>query len=170
VWGLRILDAQLLKRREGPTSPLVQRDIDRLVGEGVINASSVRHAADAEGLWRLDAAYSLNGELADPILAAARSFHDFALELDYLREVVFALSSLGAIGIAGASAADASYGNELVDLGGMVDIAGDSSQENLTAQVATRFGELMHPDIALSDSEKVHLYVRELYRRLAAHD
>lgn len=170
VWGLRILDAQLLKRREGPTSPLVQKDIDWLVGEGVVNVSSVRHAADAEGLWRLDAAYSLNCELANPILAATQSFDDFALELDYLREVVFALSSLGAIGISSASAADASYGDDLVDLGGLVDIAGDNSEENPTVQIAIRFGELMQPDIALSDSEKIHLYVRELYRRLAADD
>jgi hypothetical protein len=170
VWGLRILDARLLKRREGPTSPLVQRDLDRLVGEGVVDVSSVRHSVDGEGLWRLDAAYSLNRTLADPILATADSFADFALELDYLREVVFALSSLGAVGIADASAADASYGDELVDHGGMVNIAGGSSGANPTTQVAIRFGELMQPDIALSDSEKVHLYVRELYRRLASHD
>jgi hypothetical protein len=168
VWGLRIIDAQLLKRREGPTSPLLQNDVDRLVGQGVVKASSVRHSEDAEGLWRLDADYALNRELAAPIIDAARSFQRFDLELDYLQEVVLALSGFGALGIVGASAADASYGDEMVDLGGMVDIAEVGSMANQTARVANRFGDLALPEIELSDAEKIHLYMRELYGRLTA--
>lgn len=170
VWGLRILDARVLKLRAGPTSPLLQADLDRLVGIGVVIVSAVRHIEDADGLWRLDADYCLNRTLAQPILDKARTFERFATELDFLREVIFALSGLGAMGILSAGTSDASYGDEMIDLGGMVDIAGDESEPNATARVAIRFRELLQPEIALSDSEMVHLYVRELYRRLETND
>jgi hypothetical protein len=170
VWGLRILDAQLLKRAEGPTSQILQHDVDRLVGRGILTVSSVGYSEDADGLWRLDADYSLNLELAQPIIDAARPFASFALELEYLREVVFAMSGLGVLGIGAASAADASYGNRLIEFGDVVDIESRSSEPNQSARVAIRFGELMAPEIALSDAEKVHLYVRELYVRLQAND
>lgn len=166
VWGLRILDAHVLKLRGGPSSPLLQADLDGLVGMGVVIVSAVRHVEDEDELWRLDADYCLNPEFAQPILDQARSFERFATELDFLREVVFALSGLGAVGIASAGASDASYGDEMVGVKGMVNLAGVESEPNLTAQVAIRFRELLEPDIALSDAEMVHLYVRELYNRL----
>ena len=166
VWGLRILDAQVLKLKEGPTSPLLQADLDRLVGMGVVIASAVRHVENPEGLWRLDADYSLNQDFSESILDKARSFERYSTELDFLREVVFALSGLGAVGILSAGNSDASYGNEMIGPQGMVDIASEQSEVNPTARVALRFKELMHPDIALSDAEMVHLYVRELYNRL----
>lgn len=170
VWGLRILDAQLLKRAEGPISQVLQHDVDRLVGRGVLTVSSVGYSEDAEGLWRLDAAYSLNLELAQPIIESTQPFASFALEFEYLREVVFAMSGLGALGISAASAADASYGDRLIEFGDVVDIESHRSEPNQSARVAIRFGELMAPEIALSDAEKVHLYVRELYARLQADD
>jgi hypothetical protein len=166
VWGLRILDAQVLKLEEGPTSPLLQADLDRLVGMGVVVASAVRHVENSERLWRLDADYSLNQDFSQPILDKARSFERYSTELNFLREVVFALSGLGAMGIISAGNSDASYGNEMVGPRGMVDIAGRESEVNPTARVALRFKELMHPNIALSDAEMIHLYVRELYNRL----
>jgi hypothetical protein len=168
VWGLRILDAEVLKLQDGPSSPLLQADLDRLVGMGVVVASAVRHVENAEGLWRLEADYSLNLKLAQPVLEKARSFERFATELDFLREVVFALSGLGAMGIVGAGVLDASYGDEMVGPEGKVDLAGSESEPNQTARVAIRFSELLQPEVALSDAEMVHLYVRELYSRLSS--
>ncbi len=168
VWGLRILDARLLKRREGPISAAVQHDIDALVGIGVVCASSVRHVEDADGLWRLEARYSLNGDIAGPIIDAIHEFRPFAREFEYVREVAIAMSGLGSIGIENASATDATYGDALVDLGGMVDIDETEGGPNQTALVALRFADLVPPDIQLSDAEKVHLYIRELYGRIRA--
>jgi len=165
VWDLRILDAQLLKRRAGPMSPVLQAEVDRLVGRGVLIPSSVRHVLD-DAEWRLEACYRLNLELADPILSAANSFEFQAKHLAFVREVVYSVSSLGASGIDTASTSDASYGSVMVDTGGLVDIEGDAGEPNETARVALRFGELMQSDISLTDSEMVHLYVRELYNRM----
>lgn len=165
VWGLRILDTQLLKQREGPTSPILQRDVDLLVGRGILVAASVRHVEDADGNWRLDAHYTLNDKFVNPILDAANKLE--LTELPYVREVVFAMSGLGLLGIARASALDASYGSELVDIGGMVDIGSDPSSLNDTARVAMRFGVLMESQVKLSAAEEVHLYVLELYKRIS---
>lgn len=163
VWGVRILDARLLKRRDSPNSPVIQADVDRLVGVGVLVATNVRHREDADGLWRLDSDYTLNPGFAEPILEAARGLEKYEHEINFLGEVVLALSGFGALNIDRASASDASYGNEMIDPGGMVDL--DAVDGNQTARVAMRFGELAPPDFSLSDSEKVHLYLRELYAR-----
>jgi hypothetical protein len=55
----------------------------------------------------------------------------------------------------------------MVDTGGLVDIAGHDGTPNETARVALRFGAVMEAELTLTDSEMVHLYVRELYRRMA---
>jgi hypothetical protein len=165
VWGLRILDSQLLKRRAGPLSPTLQYDVDVLVGRGVVLAESVRHVFD-DANWRLEASYHLNLELARPILEVASSFEEQASHLHFVGEVVNAVSGLGPDGIVDASASDAAYSDVLVDFGGLLDIGGERSESNLTARVAMRFGDLMQEDLALSDAEMVHLYVRELYKRL----
>jgi hypothetical protein len=167
VWDLRILDAQLLKRCEGPMSPRLQADIDRLVGRGIVVPSAVRHVPTNPGGWRLDASYALNHEFAWPILRVAASFEFQARQLEFVQEVVYSVSALGPERLDDASLEDASYGDALVDTGGLVDISGVADAPNRTARVAMRFGELMEPEVSLSSSEKVHLYVRELYSRMA---
>lgn len=166
VWGLRIIDAQLLKRQSGPMSPLLQQDLDRLVGRGVVLASSVRHLVDRDGDWRLDANYDLSTVFADGIIATARQFETQAAHFDFVREVVYAMSGLGLLGISAASASDASYSDDLVDFGGLVDIASVPGDSNPTVRVARRFSELLDPDINLTSAEMVHLYVRELHTRM----
>ena len=166
VWGLRILDAQLLKQRGGPMSPVLQQDLDALVGQGVVVANSVRHVATENGGWRLEAQYSLNRAFADRILDRLRQFEQYASSLAFVREVVYAVSALGANGVTGLSRADAAYGDPVVDVGGLLDIAGSGHAANRTVQVAMRFGDLMRSEIDLTNSEKIHLYVRALYDRL----
>jgi hypothetical protein len=168
VWGVSILDADILKRREGPSSPMIQRDVDRLVGLGILVPSDVRYVEDADKLWHLDAGYAIEIGRARPILDAARDFARFEHEIDYLREVVIAVSSLGSIDIANASSHDAAYSDKMVDIGGLISIARPGPVMNPSARVALRIGELAPGDIALTDAEKVHLYMRVLHDRLVA--
>jgi hypothetical protein len=166
VWGLRILDAQLLKQRDGPLSPTFQRDVDRLVGRGVVIPYQVTHRPDRDGNWRLDASYELNHSFADPILQTVTSFESFADELAFVREVVYAISGLGELELVDASTSDAAYADELVAFGGLLDLSARDRRPNATARVALRFGELLQADLKLESAEMLHLYVRELYRRL----
>jgi hypothetical protein len=164
VWDLRIIDSQLLKRQSGPMSPALQRDLDLLVGRGVVAATDVRHVEDSDGAWRLDALYALNPRFADPIIRAALAFPAEQAQFDYVREVVYAIASLGLAQIASAPPSDAAYGDSLVDVGGLLDIAPPDA--NRTVHVARRFGELVSDEVDLTNAEMVHLYVRELYKRL----
>lgn len=167
VWDLRILDSQLLKRREGPSSPALQRDVDALVGAGVLRADSLRHAKDADGVWRLEANYDLDPKLSAPILEASASYPQTGLELRFVREVVYALSGLGVLGIVPASTEDASYADRQVDFGSMLSIGGETVDANPSARVAMRIGDLMESEVELTDAEEIHLYVRELHKRVS---
>lgn len=166
VWNLRILDAQLLKRKAGPLSPSLQEDLDSLVGRGVVEPRNVRHVRDADQSWRLEASYLLNRPMARPILEKASSFESEAAQLRLTEEVVLAVSALSSDTIVDAAAADAAYGDLLVDNGEVVDIETRTGETNLTARVALRFGQLMEPEVNLSPAEMVHLYVRQLDKRI----
>ena len=147
-------------------SPEFQADVDRLVGSGVVVPSSVRHILDEDGRWRLDARYRLNYGFGLPILETAATFELQARQLQFVREVVHAVSALGEDAIDAATISDASYGSDFVDIGGMVDIASNGTS-NESARTAARFGDLMMPEVALSSAEMVHLYVRELHKRMS---
>jgi hypothetical protein len=166
VWGLRIIDEQLLKRRSGPLSPSLQRDIDHLVGRGVVVPHKLRHVLDADKKWRLDASYSLNEDFAAPILVTTAKFDAQRVHLAFVREVVYAMSRLGLVGIVPVSAEDASYGDATADAGSLVDLETTDEGPNPTASVALRFNTLVEPTVDLSSAEMVHLYVQQLSERL----
>ena len=165
VWNLRIQDAQLLKRRAGPFSPVLQEDLDTLVGRAMVAPIEVRHVRDMDGAWRLDASYELT-ELAGPTLERGMSLTLQAEEIRFVEEVVLAVSALSPEAIDRAAGSDASYGDVQVAINGLVDMQREDDEPNLSARVALRFGQLLSPKINLSAAEMVHLYVRELDKRL----
>ncbi|MEY2452401.1 MAG: hypothetical protein QOD92_1975 [Acidimicrobiaceae bacterium] len=167
VWHLRIVDAQLLKQRDGPISPVLQRDVDLMVGRGVAIASAVRYVPTDDDAWRLDARYSLNPEFGARILDAASAFETHAAHFAFVREVVFAVSGLGASHVESLAAADAAYSDPVVDVGALLDIESRKTTSNRSAEVALRFGDLVSPEVDLASAEKIHLYVRALYERLS---
>lgn len=163
VWNIPIIDGQILKRHR-PYYPALQDDLDNLAGIGVVIPSNVRHEESAGG-WRINADYRLNSEFAPRIIAAAEQFPRQAQELAFVREIVYATSGLGISGIAGAAHVDATYGDPLVDVGGMIEVRPDEG-DNATADVAFRFRELLSEESKVSSAEMVNLYVRRLYSRL----
>jgi hypothetical protein len=164
VWNLPIIDGQILKRLR-PYYPSLQADLDRLVGRGVVAASEVHYVRE-EPHWRLDANYALNRQFADRILAVVESFPMRAGELGFVREVVYAASGLGVEGLQTVTELDATYSDPLVDVGGMIEVERDPGEaNNLTAQVALRFGELLDGESTVSTAEMVNLYMRRLYAR-----
>jgi hypothetical protein len=165
VWHLPILDGQVLKRRNYPFFPSTQHDLDRLVGCGAVEVSDVQHTYSRSDGWRLDAAYALNRQLADPIIEELSRHEGPDRAHSFVREVVYAASGLGFEGIGHISATDAAYSNPLVDFGGLVDIESEDGP-NPTAGVAMRFQRLTRDRATLSDAETVHLYVRHLYSRM----
>jgi hypothetical protein len=167
VWNLPILDAQMLKLRRYLFFPSLQRDLDLLVGHGVVHVSRVKYLPNEDGNgWRLDAYYTLESEFSERVLSVARSYERQARKLKFVREVVYAASGLGTDGIDDLGQIDAAYSDPLVDVGGLVDLDTESGRANRTARVALRFAALTQDSHDLTDSELVHLYVRHLYTRM----
>jgi hypothetical protein len=169
VWDLPILDGQILKRRRHPFFPALQRDLDLLVGDGVVQVSRVRYLPNEDGGgWRLDAYYSLDADFSERILSTVRSFQFQAKKLQFIREVVYAASGLGDDGLDNLGELDAAYSNPLVDIGSVLDLETDhnSGHKNASASVALRFAKLTPDSSELTNSELVHLYVRHLYTRM----
>lgn len=166
VWGLRVGEARLLKRAGGPLSPGFQGDIDALVGEGVLFATSVRHVGDGDGEWRLDAEYRLNRAFADPVLDAIAEHPEQQEIAGAIKEVVLALSSIGIDSALSVTDTDATYGDALVSVGDLIELEPPSGIANPSTRVALRFSALAPDDHRLRPAEMAHLYVRELYRRV----
>jgi hypothetical protein len=167
VWNLPILDGQILKQRQHLFFPSLQRDLDLLVGHGVVHVSRVRYLQNEQGSgWRLDAHYTLESEFSERVLSVARSYERQARKLKFVREVVYAASGLGIDGIDDLGRIDAAYSDPLVDVGGVVDIDSEFGRANATASVALRFAKLTEDSHDLTESELVHLYVRHLYARM----
>jgi hypothetical protein len=167
VWDLRIVDTQLLKRVAGPFSPALQADVEDLVGQGVVIPSDVQYVQDPDSGWRLQAAYRLHWSFGARILDEARSFKRWEREVRFVEEVVLAFSTIDQNRLLAAVATDASYGDFEVSAGRLLDIARDEEHPNLTARVALRFRHLLEPKVHLRAPELVHLYVRELDRRMS---
>lgn len=166
VWHLPPLDGQLLKRELRPFFPELQRDLDELIGLGVVEVVRFEHIAAEDGSgWRLDAEVRLVPEHARPVLAAIDGLPEQASKAAFVREVVYAASGLGLDGVNGIARLDASYSDPTVDVGGVIDVGPGST--NLSARAALTFRTLAGADRRLTEPELVHLYVRHLYKRMA---
>jgi len=131
------------------------------VGRGIVSVQEVGYSK-RDGAWSLRAKYALNRELAEPVLIVMESLPIRSAELHFVREVIYAISGFGLDGLVSASILDATYGDPLVDVGGMIEVEPDS-ELNASAVVAFRFGSLLPLDANLSPAEMINLYARQLY-------
>lgn len=165
VWDMPSVDGTVLKRRGGPFYPDLQADLDRLVGLGVVRVQNLRHERIDDDHYRLEGSFRLNQDLARPILAHLRSMPDEAEAAKFVRELVLALSVLSDDEIDRAITEDATYANPKIGLDNVIDF-GEWMSANYSANAAERIGGLVKTGAVVGASEKVHLYVRHLRRRL----
>ncbi|WP_127837608.1 hypothetical protein [Burkholderia gladioli] len=161
VWDLTPIDGKLLKRFGGPFYPLLQAQIDRLVGSGIVLATDISHIEDGLEGCRLDASYQLEPRRAASILKCA---HDQVFDIDFYkfsRELALAFAALPFEIMERISSEDATYGDRNIDAGNVIDFS-EWQQRNFTANVATNYGRGRN----LTSGERLHLYVEQLYGRL----
>lgn len=169
VWHLPILDAQTIKQARRPFFPTLQRDLDELVGIGLIEVTRFDYVQipGAGNGWELDGDYLIILDRVEPIFRVAGSFPLQQRKLDFIREVTYAASGLGVGGLSSIGLLDAAYSDPMVDIGGLLDVDAVEGKANLTATVAERFASLTIDTKRLSESELVHLYIRHLYSRMS---
>ena len=164
VWSMPVLDGKVLKRRGGPFYPDLQHDLDRLVGQGVVTITGVGHVQDEARRWRLEGAYRLNREFADPILAALCNFPEDRRLGTFIVELGYALSALSDDELDRAVSEDATYSDPMVTVDNVIDFA-DWRHRNYSANAAEKFDRVI-PGGNATPGEKLHLYVRHLHRRI----
>ena len=165
VWDMPSVDGSVLKRSGGPFYPDLQNDLDRLVGLGVVRVENLRHQRIDDDRYRLDGSYRLNPELAEPILTYLNAMPEEAAAARFVRELVLALSALSDEEIDRAITEDATYANPKVGNDNVIDF-GEWLSANYSAAAAEKVGDLVPTGAVVGASEKVHLYVRHLRKRL----
>ena len=165
VWDLRALDGKVLKRRGGPFYPALQRDLDRLVGMGLVLISGLGHVQDDEKRWRLEGFYRLNHGLADVVLEHVATFEEERWLVSFVQELAYALSVLSDKDLDQAMTEDATYSDPLVSFGDIVDFD-EWRRTNYSANAARRFEDLIRSGARATPGEMLHLYVRHLHRRI----
>ena len=158
-------DGAVLKRQPGPFYPDLQADIDRLVGMGIAEIQDIQYAEIDKNRFRFDGRYRINAIAARPLLSYLHSLPSEAASAKYLRELVLALSALSDEEIDRASTQDATYADPHVGVDSVIDF-GEWASKNYSSAAAMRVGELVQARVGAGASEKVHLYIRHLRRRL----
>lgn len=165
VWDMPSVDGAILKRSGGPFYPDLQRDLDRLVGLGVVRVADLRHVRLDDTHYRVEASYRLNPAMAAPILEFLETMPAEAAAAHFVRELVLALSALSDEEIDRAVTEDATYSNPRVGPDNVIDF-GEWLETNYSVAAAQKVGSLIPTGAVVGPSEKVHLYVRHLRRRL----
>ena len=165
IWSLPPLDGKVLKQRSGPYYPVLQGDLDQLVGIGVVMAAEVGHFRDDDGQWRLRGNYRL-GDHGPRLLAVLSRFPDERSLQLFLTELALGLSRLRLGGVTDAPTEDATYADDLISAGDVVDF-GEWKLKNFSATAARRLGHLANAVGIQEPAEQLHLYLSHLALRLA---
>lgn len=165
VWDMPAFDGKILKRRSGPFYPELQRDLDCLVGSGVALVTNLGHVQEESGSWRLEGSYSLNPSFSAPILRQLSHYEQETRLGNFIHELALAISALDSKSFDAAVAEDATYSDPTVAFENVVDFD-EWRKENYSANVAEYFKRIAPSLSTTTPGEKIHLYVRHLYRRV----
>jgi hypothetical protein len=167
VWHLPVLDGQVLKKTGRPFFPVLQEDVDDLVGAGVLDVVRMEYLQiDGGKGWRMDADYKLAPQFAGRVMKVALSSSELVRRIEMTREVVYAASGLGEESIEDIGAIDAAYSDPVLSFGNVLDVTTQDGEVNASARAAIEFSRLSEGPGDLSSAELVHLYVRHLYSRI----
>jgi len=133
------------------------------VGKGVIRVHDIRYSED-NGQWRIDASYSLNEPMASKILTTIEEVGYEPRLKSFCAELAQAVAALPYDLISEILGEDASYGDPTIEVSNVVNF-GEGRSVNFTANSAEAF----RPDLSLTPSERVHMYVQHLQDRADRH-
>ncbi|MGE4263303.1 MAG: hypothetical protein AB7E46_02370 [Desulfovibrio sp.] len=167
VWELSPLDGKVLKRKGGPFYPALQQELDNLVGMGMAVVSNLGYALNENNTWRLQGFYKLNRQISKPVLDLVNQFEEETKELFFIKELGYALSALRLEDLHGALLEDATYSDPVAQMGNVVDFA-EWKDANFSTNAANYFENYFDRSSSVSPGNKLHLYVRHLYRRANA--
>lgn len=176
VWGFPAFDGVILKAVGGPFYRDLQKEIDRLVGMGLVEIRGLKYQERSRKGARILGRYSLRfasshlehllsaiggrseADLIDP---KDRRLHDFLVEL------ASALAHLPGDEIDKAASADVTYSDPRIASNNLVefDEIGEDGKSNLSV-VTARFNAFVPEGVSFSPGEQVYLYASYLGKRI----
>lgn len=165
IWKLQPMDGKVLKQTTAPYYPILQQDIDRLIGMGLIRVDELQVTRVNDRSSVLMLKLSLESERVNPILTELRELPGEKTVLDFLREVVQAFSRLPDEQVFYSMNEDATYGNHAVDTGQVIDL-GEwlRSEETPTSQAANQIRKLSGD--GMNPAEIIDVYVNYIASRV----
>jgi hypothetical protein len=165
VWKLDPLEGRVLKKSGGPFYPEFQRALDHLVGTGVTIISQVSHVFEEGAGWRLEGRYQLNPTFSRRIVAEIDAYSYERQVAVFVRELVYAASTLTDQEMTDAVSQDATYLDPIVSFDSVIDFA-EWQQRNFSTNAANYFARFTSAGSFTTPGEKLHLYVSHIKGRL----
>ena len=162
VWSVESYDGKILKRKGGPFYPELQRELDRLVGLGIVSIQDVRHEKE-DGRWRLEGSFALNLPLTSGLAEAASFFVVERGVIVFLRRLAFATAMLKHP-LEELVSFDATWSDQRTGTGDVIDFS-EWRKANYSAFVADRFDESLPTGLKTGRGDKLQLYLSFLERR-----
>jgi hypothetical protein len=159
------MEAKVWKTTGGPFYPDLQRDVDLLVGKGMIEVSDIGHVETHDEGFRISCSYAINSDFAGPVLSLLETLPDEQEMLEFCQELMLALSGMSDEQIEAAFRQDATYSYRRTGPQNVIEF--DLEGRNFSAIAAEKIGELLPTHAKAGPGEKVHLYMRHLRTRLA---
>ena len=167
IWDMPALDGKILKRKGGPFYPILQQDLDRLVGNGMVLITDVDHIQDSQGRWRVEGRYCLNDAMSINALTFLLQLPDERRFASFVTELAYALSALSESELHHALVEDATYCDPTFSNNNVIDFE-EWERKNPSVNAAQYFDQLMPSGTRATPGEKLHLYVRHMRGRLYA--
>lgn len=148
------LEARVIKHEHGPFYPDAQWDLDRLVGQGLLNVSGVTLSNNG-GRWWMDGAYeaSANGRAA---FTECRNLPLLRRSYSFLLELTNAFASLQRDARNRAALVDVIYATP--NRANRTALVFEEAEQNYSSLTAVAFDELAGPDVVLTPKERLQLY------------
>lgn len=148
------LESRVIKHEHGPFYPDAQWDLDRLVGQGLLNVSGIT-LSETGGRWWMDGAY----EASASGRAAFKEFRTLPLlerSYRFLLELTNAFASLQQDARNRAALTDVIYATP--NRANRTALVFEYAEQNFSSLTAAAFDDLAGPDVALSPKERLQLY------------
>ena len=166
---LHPFEGSVLKEHGSPFFPVVQRELDVLVGDGLIRVADLSlSTSEASGEPRLIASFSLEREKCVKLLAAIRILPDEIQSESFLLELADAFVGIHPELRDDVAVVDAAYSDPSIAEGRIVDFAEwvSSTNDNASWRVAQEFQRFAPDNVSLSRAEKLVMYMRLMKRRV----
>ncbi len=165
VWGVASPIGDVLKEADGPHYPALQREIDHLVGLGLVRVSHLS-SDDRGGRWRLDVRFAVDSGRAREVLQIADSMPDEdPRSLDFLEQLAFSFAAIPDALRDDAARFDAAWSAPETSDGRFIAMRGGRDGDNYSAEAAQHFQKFAPEGVVLNPAEQTSLYMSLMRRR-----